>query len=168
MPFILISPASIFKDVIGENTVMNSCDQKDARKINPQHPQIVTKRQNGLLAVQPLKSHNVVSSWYWAEFLFPESREGKEKRRYSLLVLWMESFRSTNRLSYTETMAHPAALALLLSLPILRLSICLWAETHGTSCSTQRTSQKFTSCSSALLLHTSPIPRTCISSALYA
>lgn len=62
MPFILISPASIFKDVIGENTVMNSCDQKDARKINPQHPQIVTKRQNGLLAVQPLKSHNVVSS----------------------------------------------------------------------------------------------------------
>lgn len=59
---------------------------------------------------------------------------------------------------------HPAVPSLLLSLPILRLSICFWAETHGTSCSAQRTSQKFTSCSSALLLHTSPIPRTCINS----
>lgn len=63
---------------------------------------------------------------------------------------------------------HPAAFSLLLSLPILPLSICLWAETHGTSCSTQPTSQKFTSCSSALLFHTSPIPRTCINSTSYA
>lgn len=71
---------------------------------------------------------------------------------------------------HTETMAriHPAALSLLLSLPILRLSICLWAETHGTSCSTQHTSQRFTSCSSALLLHIDPIPRTCINSPPYA
>lgn len=58
--------------------------------------------------------------------------------------------------------AHPAAFSLLLSLPILRLSICLGAETHGTSCPTRHTSQKFTSCSSARLLHTKTIPRTCI------
>lgn len=159
--------APIFKICThGENISMNS---SDAKTFNPQRPQIETKCLNGFLTAQPLIAHTVLSPWKWAQVLFPKSKKGKEKRRYSLLVFWMESFRSTDRLSYWDNGSRPpAAFSLLLSLPILRLSICLWAETHGTSCSTQHTSQKFTSFSSALLLHTNPIPRTCINSPSYA
>lgn len=97
--------------------------------------------------------------------LFPKSKKGKEKRRCRLLVFWMD-FLKYRQAFLTETMArvHPAAFSLLLSLPARRASICLWAETHGASCSTQRTSQKFTSCSSTHLLRTDPGPRTRIRS----
>lgn len=43
-----------------------------------------------------------------------------------------------------ETMAQvlPAAFSLLLALPVRHLSISLWAETHGTSCSKQHPQAK--------------------------
>lgn len=141
---------------------MNSCDQKDAKTF---YPQIVAKCLNGLVTAQPLKAHNVVSAWHWAEVYFQRAKRGRKREDTAYLFSeWRVLEVRTG--FHTETMArvHPAAFSLLLSLPILRLSICLWAETHGTSCSTQHTSQKFTSCSSALLLHTNPIPRTCINS----
>lgn len=100
--------------------------------------------------------------WYWAEVYSPRAKRGRKKRRYKLFCEWRVLEVRTG--FHTETMAcvHPAAFCLLLSLPTPRLSICLWAETHGTSGSTKHASQKFTSCSSTLLLHTSLIPRTCI------
>lgn len=95
-------------------------------------------------------------------------KEQKEEGKEKIQSLFFSEWRVLEvRLGFhIETMAcvHPAALALLLSLPILRLSICLWAQTRSTSCSTQHISQKFTSCASALLLHPNPIPRTCINS----
>lgn len=130
-----------------------------------QHPQIVTKCLNGFLTTQPLKAHDVVSPWHWAEVYSQRAKTGR--KREDTVYLFSEWRVLEVRTGFhTETMAriHPAALSLLLSLPILRLSICLWAETHSTSCSAQHTSQKFTSCSSALLLHTNLIPRTCINS----
>lgn len=148
-----------------QNMEKISYDKKDAKNCNPKHPPHVTKCLNSFLTVQPLKAHNVVSPWYWAEVYSQRAKRGRKREdtvylfsEWRVLEVWTGF--------HTETMArvHPAALSLLLSLPILRLSICLWAETHGTSCSTQHTSQKFTSCSSALLLHTNHIPRTCISS----
>lgn len=89
-------------------------------------------------------------------------RGRKREDRVCLFSEWRVSELWTGVLTETMVHVHPAAFSLLLSLPILRQSICLWAETHGTSCSTQPASQKFTSCSSALLLHTNTIPRTCI------
>lgn len=135
----------------------------------PQHSQIVTKCLNGFLATQPLKAHDIVWPWYWAGVYSQRAKTGR--KREDTVYLFSEWRVLEVRTGFhTETMAriHPAALSLLLSLPILRLSICPWAETHGTSCSTQHTSQKFTSCSSALLLHTDPIPRTCINGPSYA
>lgn len=100
----------------------------------------------------------------------PKEQKGEGKEKIQSTCFLNGEFLEVRTGFHTETMArvHPAAFSLLLSLPILRLSICLWAETHGTSCSTRHTSQEFTSCSSALLLHTSPIPRTCINSPPYA
>lgn len=49
--------------------------------------------------------------------LFPKSRKGKEKRRYSLLVFWMESFRSASRLSYWDNGSRPPCCALPAPLP---------------------------------------------------
>lgn len=106
-----------------------------------------------------------------AEQKFNSQRAKRGRKREDTVDLFSEWRVLEVRTGFhTETMArvHPAAFSLLLSLPILRLSICLWAETHGTSCSTRRTSQKFTSCSSALLLHTGHIPKTCINSSSYA
>lgn len=62
------------------------------------------------------------SPWYrmamiLSRGLFPKSKNGKEKRRYSLLVFWMESFRSTNRLSYWDNGSHPPCCALPAPLP---------------------------------------------------
>lgn len=146
-----------------ENIWMNSSDQRDAKK-KFIHNILKLKQKclNGFLAAQPLKA---ISPWYWAEVYSQRAERGR--KREDTVYLFSEWRVLDVRTGFhTETMArvHPAAFSLLLSLPILRLSICLWAETHGTSCSTQHTSQKFTSCSSALLLHTSPIPRTCINS----
>lgn len=49
--------------------------------------------------------------------LFPTSKKGKEKRRYSLLVFWMESFRCTNRLSYRDNGSRPPCCVLPAPLP---------------------------------------------------
>lgn len=49
--------------------------------------------------------------------LFPKSREGKEKRWYSRLVFWMESFRSASRLSYWDNGSRPPRCALPAPLP---------------------------------------------------
>ena len=144
----------------------------DHIKLRPQQPQTVTKCLNGFLTAQPLKAHNVVSPWYWAEVYSQRAKKkkGGGGREIQSTCFLNGEFLEVRTSFHTETMArvHPAAFSLLLSLPILRLSICLWAETHGTSCSTQHTSQKFTSCSSALLLHTSTIPRTCINGSSFA
>lgn len=101
--------------------------------------------------------------------LFPKSRKGR-KREDTVFLFSEWRVLEVRTGFHTETMArvHPAALSLLLSRPILRLSICLWAETHGTSSSAQHASQKFTSCSSAFLLYTNPIPRTWINRPSYA
>lgn len=73
-------------------------------------------------------------------------REKRGRKREDTVHLFSEwrVFRSIRTGFHTETMAriHPAVLSLLLSLPILRLSICPWAETHGTSCSAQHTPAK--------------------------
>lgn len=138
---------------------MNSSEQKDAKTFNPQCPQIGTKRLNGFLTVQPDSPH-----WVYSQ---RAERGRKREDRVHLFSEWRVSEVRTGFLAETMAHIHPAAFSLLLSLPILRLSICLWAETHGTSCSTQHTSQKFTSCSSAPLLHTNAIPRTCINGPSY-
>lgn len=116
-----------------------------------------------------LKGHKrpIAATFFFS--LFTKSTKGKEKRRYSVHVFWMEVFSEVRTCFLAETMAqvHPAAFSLLLALPVRHLSISLWAETRGTSCSRRHPpppphSQKFTSCASALLLRTDPIPETCI------
>lgn len=115
------------------------------------------------LTMQPLKAFNATSPWYWAEIYSQKATRGRKREdTVYLFSEWRVSEVWTGFHIRTMARIHPAVLSLLLSLPVLRLSICFWVETHGTSCSAQHTSQKFTSCSSALLLHTNPIPRTCI------
>ena len=116
---------------MGRNTVMNSRDRRDARRINPQHPQIVTKCLNGFLTVQRLKGHHVVSPWYWAGVYSQRAARGRKGE--DTVYLFSEWRVSEVRPGFhTETMAHvhPAALALLLSLPILRLSLSASEQKH--------------------------------------
>lgn len=63
---------------------MNSSDPKDAKIFfYPQHPQIVTKMSEWLPRRAALESRITV---ILSRGLFPKSKKGKEKRRYSLLV----------------------------------------------------------------------------------
>lgn len=108
---------------------------------NPKHPRHIRKCLNAFHTVQPLKAHIVVSPWYWAEVHSQRAKRGRKGE--DTVYLFSEWGVLEVRTGFhTETMAlvHPAALSLLLSLPILRLSICLWAETHGISCSPAKSS----------------------------
>lgn len=135
-----------------ENHILSICDRQDAKKkIKPTTSSDCNKAFEWL-GTQRLKPNGVVSLWHWAEVYSQRAERGR--KREDTVDLFSEWRVLEVRAGFhTETMArvHPAALSLLLSLPILRLCICLWAETHGTSCSAQHASQEFTSCSSALL-----------------
>lgn len=85
------------------------------KNFNPQHPQIWTKCLNDFLTRSPWKPCRITV--IQSRGLFPKSKKGKEKRRYSLLVFWMESFRSTNRLSYWDNGLRPPCCVLPAPLP---------------------------------------------------
>lgn len=89
-------------------------------------------------------------------FIHREQR-GEGKREDPGLVFWMERFRSTTRLSYWDNGSGPPCCARPAPLP---------PRPQPLSRNTRHillTSQKFTSCSSALLLHTNPSPTTFLS-----
>lgn len=121
---------------------------------------ILNLKQNVWMASSPRSPWKATMSYHCVteQTFIPKEREGEGKEKIQSTCFLNGEVLEVRAGFHTETMArvHPAARSLLLSLPVpRRLSICLWAETHGTSCSTQHISQKFTSCSSALL----PSPR---------
>lgn len=61
---------------------------------------------DGVLNTRCLKAQNVKSPRY-RRFLFTKSLKGKEKRRYSVHVFWMEGFRSTDMLSCRDNGPGP-------------------------------------------------------------
>lgn len=150
-----------------------SLSKRTSKKFNPKHPESAAKCLNGFLQCTALESSTMWCHSDTEQRFYPQrAKKGKEERRYSVVVFWMESFGSTKTLfSYRDNGSRNTPLRFLRCsspLPTPRLCICLWAETRGTSCPTRHASQKFTSCSSARLLHTKTIPRTYINSPSFA
>ena len=95
---------------------MNSRDQKDAKNECTTSSNC-NKMSEWLPHCAPFERPQFRIIVILSRGLFPKSKKGKEKRRYSLLVFWMESFRSTNRLSYWDNGSCPPCCALPAPLP---------------------------------------------------
>lgn len=105
---------------------MNSSDQEDAKKIEFKTSSDCNKMSEWLPHRAALESPRCRITVILSRDLFPKSRGGRKREdTVDLFSEWRVLEVRTG--FHTETMArvHPAAFSLLLSLPILRLSICL-------------------------------------------